>query len=409
MFSVIEKNETSSSFILKNQISKATIFTNASVDEQYVIEKIKEDLKNDQLIEPLEEYKSQVYPLEKELFESINLKLGVDIISEDINLLDDDDKNYYIHLFRSPNPDPNKENFILIHGFLSSALHFICLIPYLLKRYNIFVPDTIGMGLSARPQIKFITPKQSEDYFLNVFHVLIYDLIFSGRFNIKKEYYLCGHSLGGFFASRYMLKHPKGIKKVLLLSPAGITNYRIPGSTISRKITFSKYCLSVFLPTCLWPCRLRVQGLFNCAICHNYIKNNYGEYLCDFSKCEVNKNPDGSKFIVDNAKVALLCRKLSILSLQYPKDLYRCAYYFFGTPPPAAFIPIEDQLLFTIYLPKIIIIFGENDWMDIDGAYRLSIRRPETFKVFTISGAPHSFALTNPKEVCEIIEQYFED
>ena len=93
MFSVIEKNETSSSFILKNQISKATIFTNASVDEQYVIEKIKEDLKNDQLIEPLEEYKSQVYPLEKELFESINLKLGVDIISEDINLLDDDDKN----------------------------------------------------------------------------------------------------------------------------------------------------------------------------------------------------------------------------------------------------------------------------------------------------------------------------
>jgi hypothetical protein len=33
MFSVIEKNETSSSFILKNQISKATIFTNASVDE----------------------------------------------------------------------------------------------------------------------------------------------------------------------------------------------------------------------------------------------------------------------------------------------------------------------------------------------------------------------------------------
>jgi pimeloyl-ACP methyl ester carboxylesterase len=335
--------------------------------------------------------------------------LGVDIISEDINLLDDDEKNYYIHLFRSPNPDPNKENFILIHGFLSSALHFICLIPYLLKRFNIFVPDTIGMGLSARPQIRFISPKQSEDYFLNVFHVLIYDLIFSGKFNIKKQYYLCGHSLGGFFASRYMLKYPEGIKKVLLLSPAGITNYRIPGSAISRKINCSGYCLSVFCPTLLWPCRIRVQGLYNCSLCHNYIKNNYGKYLCDFSKCEVNKNPDGSKFNVDNAKVALICRKLSVLSLQYPKDLYRCAYYFFGIPPPAAFIPIEDQLLFTIYLPKIIIIFGENDWMDIDGAYRLSIRRPETFKVFTISGAPHSFALTNPKEVCEIIEQYFED
>ena len=401
--------ETSSSFMLRNQISKTTNFSMESISEEYLIQLIKEDLKKDQLIEPLEEVKSQVYPLEKELFESINLKLGVDIISEDINLLDDDEKNYYIHLFRSPNPDPNKENFILIHGFLSSALHFICLIPYLLKRYNIFVPDTIGMGLSARPQIRFISPKQSEDYFLNVFHVLIYDLIFSGKFNIKKQYYLCGHSLGGFFASRYMLKYPEGIKKVLLLSPAGITNYRIPGSAISRKINCSGYCLSVFCPTLLWPCRIRVQGLYNCSLCHNYIKNNYGKYLCDFSKCEVNKNPDGSKFNVDNAKVALICRKLSVLSLQYPKDLYRCAYYFFGIPPPAAFIPIEDKLLLTNYLPKIIIIFGENDWMDIDGAYRLCIRRPETFKVFTISGAPHSFALTNPKEVCEVIEQYFEE
>lgn len=401
--------ETSSTFILKNQISKETNFTTTSIDDECLIEYIKEELKKDQLIEPLEKCKSQVYPLEKELFDSINLKLGVDIISEDINLLDDDDKNYYIHLFRSPNPDPNKENFFLIHGFLSSGLHFICLIPYLLKRYNIFIPDTIGMGLSARPQKKFTSPNQCEEYFLNVFHVLIYDIFFSGRFNIKQQYYLCGHSLGGFFASRYMLKYPKGIKKVLLLSPAGITNYRIPGSSISRKINFSGYCLSVFLPTLLWPCRIRVQGLYNCAMCHNYIENNYGTYLCDFSQCEVYKNPDGSKFIVDNAKVALICKKLSILSLQYPKDLYRCAYYFFGVPPPAAFFPIEDILLSINSLPKIIIIFGENDWMDVDGAYRLSIRRPETFKVFTISGAPHSFALTNPKEVCEIIEQYFEE
>ena len=401
--------ETDSAIILKNQISKTTNFSMASIAEEIIIEQIKENLKKDQLIEPLEKYKSQVYPLEKELFESINLKLGVDIISEDINLLDDNDKNYYIHLFRSPNPDPNKENFILIHGFLSSALHFICLIPYLLKRYNIFVPDTIGMGLSARPQIKFTSPKQCEDYFLNVFHVLIYDIIFSGRFNVKKQYYLCGHSLGGFFASRYMLKYPKGIKKVLLLSPAGITNYRIPGSAISRKIDCPTYILSVLLPTLLWPCRIRVQGLYNCTMCHSYIKKNYGEFLCDFSKCEVNKNPDGSKFIVDNEKVKLLCRELSILSLQYPKDLYGCAYYIFGVPPPAAFLPIEDILLFKSHLPEIIIIFGENDWMDIDGAYRLSISRKEKFKVFTISGAPHSLALTNPKDVCEIIEQYFEE
>ena len=92
--------ETDYAIILKNQISKSTNFTMENIAEEIIIEQMKENLKKDQLIEPLEEYKSQVYPLEKELFESINLKLGVDIISEDINLLDDNDKNYYIHLFR---------------------------------------------------------------------------------------------------------------------------------------------------------------------------------------------------------------------------------------------------------------------------------------------------------------------
>ena len=63
---------------------------------------------------------------------------------------------------------------------------------------------------------------------INIFHLIINNIFFKGKFNIKKDYYLCGHSLGYFFASRYMLKYPKGIKKVLLLSQAGITDYRIP-------------------------------------------------------------------------------------------------------------------------------------------------------------------------------------
>ena len=51
--------------------------------------------------------------------------------------------------------------------------------------------------------------------------------------------------MGGFFASRYMLKYPKGIKKVLLLSPAGITDYRIPGTTMAKDVGCGTYCASV--------------------------------------------------------------------------------------------------------------------------------------------------------------------
>ena len=94
------------------------------------------------------------------------------------------------------------------------------------------------MGLSSRTKVKFTSPKQCEEYFLNIYHLVIKNIFFKGKFNIKKEYYLCGHSLGGFFASRYLLKYPKGIKKLLLLSPAGITDYRIPGTYIQKETSF---------------------------------------------------------------------------------------------------------------------------------------------------------------------------
>ena len=46
--------ETDSAIILKNQISKTTNFSMASIAEEIIIEQIKENLKKDQLIEPLE-------------------------------------------------------------------------------------------------------------------------------------------------------------------------------------------------------------------------------------------------------------------------------------------------------------------------------------------------------------------
>jgi len=146
-------NNLTASSLISNQISQTfNNYRRSSADDKSSTFYIKEEIKNDIIYEPLEKYKSQVLPLEKELFECLNLKFGEDIISEDMPLIGKEHENYYLHLIRTANPDPNKENFFLIHGFLSSGLHFLCLIPYLIKRYNIFIPDTIGMGLSARPQ-----------------------------------------------------------------------------------------------------------------------------------------------------------------------------------------------------------------------------------------------------------------
>lgn len=382
--------------------------SNSKIEERSSTYDFKESIRYDIIREPLEKYKSQVFPLEKELFECINLKWGIDIISEDLEVIDENNKNYYVHMFRTANPTPERENFFLIHGFLSSGLHFLCLIPYLIKRYNIFIPDTIGMGLSSRPKINFTSPIQCEDYFINIYHLIIKKIFFKGKFNIRKEYYLCGHSLGGFLASRYMLKYPIGIKKLLLLSPAGITDYRIPGTSLYRKFSFSMFCASLICPSFFWPCKIRVQNLYRCCCCHNIIKKYYGSYTFNFDENEIKKNFDGSRFKIDKEKISLILSKLAILSLEYPDDLYDCSYYLFAVPPPAVFFPIERILMDNNNTP-IIFVFGENDWMERIGAYRLSKFDPKKYKILTVKKAGHSFALENPRELCDIIGQYFED
>ena len=107
---------------------------------------------------PEKSLKEKICDLEKQLFELMNMEYGKEIIYEDFVLVNDN-QNYYVHMLRTAQLDPKKENFLLIHGFLSSSTHFLSILPYLLLKYNVFIPDTIGMGLSSRPQISFDSPR----------------------------------------------------------------------------------------------------------------------------------------------------------------------------------------------------------------------------------------------------------
>ena len=370
------------------------------------IEEIISEFKKSKIEEPLEKYKSQVVPLEIELFKNLNLEWGVDIISEDIPLTDN--KKYYCHLIRTANPDPNKNNFILIHGFISSGMHYIGVLPYLIKRYNIFIPDTIGMGLSARPQVEFTSSKQCEEYFIKFYHVIIEYIFFRKKYNVKEEYYLCGHSLGGFFASRYMLKYPKGIKKVLLLSPLGITDYLKKDTYMDGNMSCCFCCVTKTFPALFYPCKLRLQSIYRCCCCARKPIKKFYEEKVNFDLNEIKRNKDGTEFKVDIDKIAKILGKLGILALEYPDDLYSCVYYIFELPPTATKFPIENQILSSNKI-QIIFAFGETDFMDRDGAYRLAKSNSDLYKVFTVKDGDHSFSMQNPKELCQIISQFFDE
>ena len=97
------------------------------------------------------------------------------------------------------------------------------------------------------------------------------------------------HSLGDFIASRYMLKHPKVIKKVLLLSPAGITDYSIPGTNILAEIGCCNYFIVIFFSSLVYSYQLRVQNLYRCCCFHNFINKPFGTYECELDEYEIKK------------------------------------------------------------------------------------------------------------------------
>ena len=119
IFSLMENQQQD---IIKNQVTKRR---KISMEENSSIAKTTIKLKNTIVDEPLSIYKSKILPLEKELFANLNLEWGVDIISEDIPLIDINNNEYYCHLIRTANPDPDKDNFLFIHGFITSGCIFL--------------------------------------------------------------------------------------------------------------------------------------------------------------------------------------------------------------------------------------------------------------------------------------------
>jgi pimeloyl-ACP methyl ester carboxylesterase len=72
------------------------------------------------------------------------------------------------------------------------------------------------MGGSSRPDFKLKTREETDEFLIDWMEK------WRAAFNDLKDFVLAGHSYGGYIASLYACRYQKYIKKLLLLSPAGV-------------------------------------------------------------------------------------------------------------------------------------------------------------------------------------------
>ena len=110
----------------------------------------------------------------------------------------------------------SKNSLVLVHGLGASAERWSEVIPIFAEKYNVVVPDLIGFGYSDKPLVDY-TPEFFTEFLEKFFKSL----------GIVKPS-IIGSSLGGQIAADYASSHSADMKKLILVSPAGVMKQSTP-------------------------------------------------------------------------------------------------------------------------------------------------------------------------------------
>lgn len=115
-----------------------------------------------------------------------------------------------------PAAGSHKENIVLLHGKNFNGAYFEEMANVLAKKgYRVIIPDQIGFGKSTKPQsyqYSFQTLAENTRSLLQKLEI--------------KQYHLLGHSMGGMLATRMSLMYPDEVKKLFLVNPIGLEDWK---------------------------------------------------------------------------------------------------------------------------------------------------------------------------------------
>jgi cardiolipin-specific phospholipase len=316
--------------------------------------------------------------VEHAIFERFSgLKIGDTLKIFDVPILLNGKKES-IHTIRAG--DTKKEDLVLIHGYFSEVTAFVKLIKDLSQHYRVWCFDLIGMGSSSRPEFTCQSTEETIEYFV--------DSIEQWREKVGLDkFYLLGHSFGGYMSTMYALEHAEHVKKLILSSPGGVTRpdtNEAVSKMLNSKPWFQKQVAKIFLS--FWEKKKPTP--------HSVAKQ------CGFLRDIVLKMLAKKAALADGE--AELKLRYNQIILQLPESTMKSVHYLFTmSPKGAGFLPLEDKM----HLLKMPceIYFGEKDWMDREGAYRVVANGAINGDIHTIPGAGHNLYLHHSKYISQLL------
>ena len=139
-----------------------------------------------------------------------------------------------IRYLESGNSD---QTLVLVHGLGASAERWSNVIPIFSKNFKVIVPDLIGFGYSDKPLLDY-TPEFFSDFLHKFFIESAID-----------DPFVVGSSLGGQISAEYASTRPSNVKKLVLVSPAGIMKQSTPA-------------LDAYIMAALYPNEQNVKNAF---------------------------------------------------------------------------------------------------------------------------------------------------
>lgn len=275
-----------------------------------------------------------------------------------------------------------KEAIVLLPGFGASGALYYRIMKELSEKYDLYFVDMRGMGCSGRPEFTARSHEEAEKYILEGIE----------RWREKmglERVVMCGHSLGGYMATRYAKHYPSRVSSLLLISPAGMwpkpSDFDLRVQNLIKDYGFIRKFIFKKVSAIWTPGKSPMELMRYCGPLSVLLLNTYVSLYPSLTKEE---KRDVRKYLFQ-------------IVMKPGTGEYAMAYFLY--PGGYGVNPLE-KTLDEIKVP-VSVYYGTRDWVAATVPPDMRLNNPMV-KVRRIKDASHQICTDKPKE---LVEKMLED